>query len=118
MASQPERGRPYEVEVVELDGPLSPLPPQATGEERMTSPTGIRDQFNDAVGELATLLSHIAGEVGRELATIPAEHRPAEVEAEVCLGLSAQGGPVWLAVKGNYTLRAKLTWKKADAAGL
>ena len=51
------------------------------------------------------------GQVGRELTKIPAEERPAEVEAEICLGMSAQTGPVWLAVKGDYTLRAKLTWK-------
>ncbi len=115
VVSQTEGGQPYAVKVVPLPGDLSPTPPEAAGEERMTSPTGIRDRVDGAVGEMSALLSHIAGTVGRELSGIPVEHRPTEVEAEVCLGLSAQGGPVWLGVRGDYTLRAKLIWKRADA---
>ena len=110
MFEQFEDGQPYAVELVELDGPL-PRSRESSADERLTSPTGIRNLPLSSVGALSELLAHIAGQVGRELTKIPAEERPAEVEAEICHGMSAQTGPVWLAVKGDYTLRAKLTWK-------
>jgi hypothetical protein len=99
-------GQPFAVQLVELEGPE----PLDVG-DRLTSPTGIRERAERGVTELCSLLAHIATEVGREIAAIPAEHRPAGVEAEVCLGMSAQFGPVWLAGKGDYTLKAKLSWK-------
>lgn len=114
MTDHFENGRPYSVQLVELDASPMPSPELAEG-QRLTSPTGIRTLPGDSVTALSGLLAHIAGQVGRDLATLPAGNRPDEVEAEVCLGLSATAGPVWLAVKGDYTLRAKLTWKMTGA---
>lgn len=109
-------GLAYAVELV--DGATGgPEPAGSSSDGRLTSPTGIRDLPQDGVAALSELLAHIAAEVGKEIGKIPEEHRPTDVEAEICLGLSGQAGPVWLAVKSNHTLRAKLTWKRTDAAG-
>jgi len=116
MTAQFDDGRAYAVELVDVDG-APPLPGESVSDERLTSPTGIRDLPREGVKALSELLVHIADEVGQELTKIPEDHRPTEVEAEVCLGLSGQAGPVWLAVKSNHTLRAKLVWKWTDAAG-
>jgi hypothetical protein len=116
MTDHFENGRPYSVQLVEVDA--SPVPSAEPAEgDRLTSPTGIRTMASDSVTALSGLLAHIAGQVGHDLAALPAGNRPDEVEAEVCLGLSAAAGPVWLAVKGDYTLRAKLTWKMTGAQG-
>ncbi|MFG3558672.1 hypothetical protein ACGGAQ_30295 [Micromonospora sp. NPDC047557] len=108
-------GLAYAVELVDGDG-AGTRPTGTSSDERLTSPTGIRDLSEEGVAAISVLLAHIAGEVGKELSKIPEEHRPTDVEAEICLGLSGQAGPVWLAVKSNHSLRAKLTWKKTDAA--
>ena len=82
-----------------------------TGDTRLTTPTGIRERAHAGVASLGTLLAHIAAEIGAEIAAVDPASRPSEVEAEVCLGMSAQAGPVWLSAAGECTLRAKLTWR-------
>ncbi|MGH3276245.1 MAG: hypothetical protein ACRDNZ_18205 [Streptosporangiaceae bacterium] len=92
-------------------GPGGSQPRRSAGDDRLTTPTGLREHVREGVGSLAALLAGIATDIGTEISAVEPEHRPAEVEAEVCLGISAQAGPVWLSGKGEYTLRAKLTWR-------
>lgn len=97
-------GSTFGIQLVDVEGGLPP------GDERLTSPTGLRERAEHGVAALASLLSHVATEIGQGVAAIPQEHRPSSVEAEVCLGLSAQAGPIWLSGKGEYTLKATFVW--------
>ncbi|HET9894554.1 MAG TPA: hypothetical protein VFQ44_06425 [Streptosporangiaceae bacterium] len=97
-------GSTFGVQLIAIEGPLP------AGDDRLTTPTGLRERAESGITGLATLLSHVADEIGRGVAAIPVANRPSSVEAEVCLGLSAQAGPVWLSGKGEYTLKATFVW--------
>lgn len=97
-------GSTFGIQLVDVEGALP------AGDERLTTPTGLRDRAEHGITALASLLSHVATEIGQAVAGIPPENRPSSIEAEVCLGLSAQAGPVWLSGKGEYTLKATFVW--------
>jgi hypothetical protein len=97
-------GSTFGVQLVDLEVPFP------AGDDRLTTPTGLRERAEHGITGLATMLSHVATEIGRGVAAIPEANRPSSIEAEVCLGLSAQAGPVWLSGKGEYTLKATFIW--------
>jgi|SRR5580700_2772000 hypothetical protein len=99
-------GSAFAIQLVDVEGALP------AGDQRLTSQTGLRDRAEHGITSMASLLSHVATEIGQAVTAIPEESRPSEVSAEVCLGLSAQAGPVWLSGKGEYTLKATFTWAK------
>jgi hypothetical protein len=104
-----ETNQAFAIELAQVEVPVTAGGSAAT--ERMTTPTGIRDRAEQSVNDLAQLLARIAGDFGRAIAGMDDAARPSAIEAEVCLGLSAQLGPVWvLGGKGEYSVRAKLTW--------
>ena len=99
-------GSTYGVQLVDVEGTLP------AGDERLTSPTGLKERAEQGIGGLVALLARAASEIGQGVAAIPAELRPSSIAAEVCLGLSAQAGPVWLSGSGEYTVKATFVWTK------
>lgn len=109
MTAQLPDGTRFGIELLDAGTPEGQ--PAPGGSERLTSPTGLRERARDGVSSLGGLLTHIAAAISAEIEAMDPARRPAEIEAEVCLGMSAQAGPVWLSAGGECTLRAKLTWK-------